>query len=267
MRIGVNIIMILLSSLILFSISNSIDKINLYNELNTENSFNTNTYEIYYDNNDDPDVAYTYQSIYINEPFENGFGFYFDLDDFDVFKNVNVFKIIEIKALLRTFYSVPSDEESLQVLCAGKGSRSGPKGPEDVFFAVPDGGIPVFTPPFSGWAIFTEKDGSWGTDDGAKYDYKGLPYSCKKEDCKNEYGYWLWVALTQVKSDGEWDDDTPNWIECDMHVPHHCFIGENYNWRERHEKHTCMIHIKIEIEPGPGIENSSIGLIKSIFNK
>ncbi|MGQ9707074.1 MAG: hypothetical protein ACUVWP_08795 [bacterium] len=53
-----------------------------------------------------------------------------------------------------------------------------------------------------------------------------------------------------------------------MHVPHHCFRGENYNWLEWNGgKDTCMIHITVEIEPGPNIDSSSIGIIKSIFHK
>jgi len=262
-RINFNFVLIL--PFLFINIVNSLDNMNLHNNSHPNSFYDTKTYEIYYDDNE-WDMGFIYPSVYINEPFENGWGFYFDLDYFDVLKNVKIFKIIEIRAFIAApAPNVKTDEESRQVLCAGKGDRNGPKSHNDVFFAVPDDGIPVYEYPFEDWIIFTEKDGSWGTDDGAKYDYNGLPYLCKKEDCKNEYGYWLWVALTQVKSDGEWDDDAPNWIDCDDSVGHHCFIGKNYNWREYHSDYTCMIRLKIEIESGPGIESSSIGTIKALY--
>ncbi|MGQ9707073.1 MAG: hypothetical protein ACUVWP_08790, partial [bacterium] len=101
-----------LLSIIFSGVIYPLSNLSIYNDLYYERINDSKTYEIYYDNNDDWNVAYTFQSVYINEPFENGFGFYFDLDDFDVFKNIDEFKIIEIKAFLILLYSQKTDEES-----------------------------------------------------------------------------------------------------------------------------------------------------------
>jgi len=247
------------------SIIQSMDNVILLYKSYHRGLYDYKTYELKYDDGE-PEKCYSGYSYYINEPFENGWGFYFDINDFEILKNKNEFIILEIMAsVYRPSQSI--DPESVQVLCAGKGDRNGPKGPDYVFFAVPHGGI-KFTGFFYGWYICSEKDGPWGKDDGAKYDYNGLPYLCKKDDCKNEYGYWLWVALTQVNSDNDKNDnDYYPYINADSNTGHHCFKGENYNWREVDPSDTLMIRLKIEIDSGPGIEISSIGIIKSIFNK
>ncbi|MGQ9706562.1 MAG: hypothetical protein ACUVWP_06105 [bacterium] len=225
------------------------------------------TYELYYDDGERASsFSCWYENFKDNEPFENGFGFYFDLDDFDFLKNVDEFEIIEIRAYI--IGSINPEPRIRQVLCAGVGGRTGPKGPDDVFFAVPDDGISTYEFPFEGWIAFTEKDGSWGTDDGAKYDYNGLPYRCIKEKCKNEHGYWLWVALTQVLSDGEYfnDYDQPNTLVQDDSVSHHYFRGENYNWYENELDSTGMIRLKVKVDFGHNIDNSSIGMVRSLFH-
>ncbi|MGQ9706735.1 MAG: hypothetical protein ACUVWP_07030 [bacterium] len=267
MKIRVLTFSIFISSFLFVSIDNSFNNTDIYNNLHLSFPFNVKTYELKYDDGF-CDIGFTDPRAYISEPFENGFGFYFDLDDFDVFNNINIFKIIEASVYISSPEpQIKSDEESRQVLCGGIGDRRGPKGPYDVLFAIPDDGIIAYDYEFEGWITFTEKDGSWGKDDGAKYDYNGLPYICKKEQLKNEHGYWLWVALTQVKSDGYiYDYDLGNYIGCDRHVSHHCYRGEGYyEWYEYSFRSTCLIHLIIEIISGPFIENSSIGLIKSIF--
>ncbi|MGQ9707236.1 MAG: hypothetical protein ACUVWP_09650 [bacterium] len=70
-----------------------------------------------------------------------------------------------------------------------------------------------------------------------------------------------------MKSDGYLQDwDFALWIGCDDSCAHHCFSGENYQWNEYNPELTCMIRVKIEFETGPGINNTSLGIIKSIFH-
>ncbi|MGQ9707235.1 MAG: hypothetical protein ACUVWP_09645 [bacterium] len=162
-------------------------------ERNNHYSISKTTKMLYYDDSQ-WNVCYGPRSYLINEPFENGFGFYFDLADFDFMKNIKIFKIIEISAHVMKFHT---DEETVEVLCGGIGLRGGPKGPLDVLFAVPDDGITVDDIPYEKdfyWVTCNENDGSWGIDDGAKYDYNGLPVIYDRDKYRNEYGVWLWVA-------------------------------------------------------------------------
>ncbi|HEC80182.1 MAG TPA: hypothetical protein ENI43_02890 [Firmicutes bacterium] len=174
---------------------------------------------------------------------------------------MNDFDIVEVKAYLISGYDPDHyDSESLQVLCGGFGDIiNGPDGPDEVVFAVPDDGIPVEVG-FQGWKAYTEEDGSWGIDDGAEYEYHGLPETWHR----GRHGDILWVALTQVKSDGIEDGDAPFSIGLSP-VPEHCYWGINYNWEEDQPHLTCMIRLKIEYVADT-VENSSLSVIKALYH-
>jgi hypothetical protein len=248
------IILILTTSIVL---ANKIDGKNL---IVSDNSTFSKTDYLKYDN-DSANMYISMASYFNNEPFENGFGFWFNINDFSFLSNVDSFNIVEISALLEA-EGDPNhyDKESRQGLCGGTGTTyDGPKSYEDVYFAVPHGGIPV-EPGFKGWKAYTSKDGSWGKDDGAKYDYNGLPFNF----IKSKNGVVLWVALTQVKSDGYLEDyDVPYHIGL-CQIPGHCYIGTNYYWQNYQQHLTCMIRCKVEY-PGADIDSSSIGIIRALY--
>jgi hypothetical protein len=269
MGITKKMFIILISSLISIGFANSHDNMNFYNSSHTENLYDTKTFDLYYDDGEQ-DESFALPSHYMNEPFQNGVGFFFDLKDFTFLKNVKKFKITEISVYVWKFYLI-TDNETVEVLCGGVGSYFGPKGPQDVLFAVPHGGITYDDIPYEQyfyWVNCDENDGSWGTDDGVKYDYNGLPFTYDMDKYRDEHGNnYLWVAKTQVRSDNDiTDNDYALIIGLDTSCQHHFFQGENYNWQEHYTKFTCMIRLKIEFdEPNPGIENTSLGSIKSIF--
>jgi len=256
MRTKLLILILLVTTSIV--LTNEIDGKNL---IVSDNSTFSKTDSLKYDN-DSPNMYVSMASYFNNEPFENGFGFWFNIKDFSFLNNVDRFNIVEISALLGAGGDDPNhyDKESRQVLCGGTGSTyDGPKSYKDVYFAVPHGGIPVEFG-FTGWKSYTSKDGSWGKDDGAKYDYNGLPFNF----IKSKHGVVLWVALTQVKSNGDPNDgDAPYHIGV-CKIPGHCYYGINYNWQIFQSDLTCMIRCKV-VYPEAGIDNSSIGVIRALY--